>query len=142
METDRMRITQGAFAYLPDFTEAEIEAQVRFCLDHGWAFSIEHTDDPHPRNSYWEMWGLPMFESKDLHHAMDQIDRCRKEFPEHYIKVNGYERTKGRQSTTLSFIVQRPSEEPGFYLERTEEADRRIRYTIHAKTKSATPVAR
>ena len=41
-------------------------------------------------------------------------------FPDHYIKVNGYDRTKGRQTTTLSFIVHRPKEEPGFYLERTE----------------------
>ena len=53
-----MRITQGTFSYLPDFTDEEIKAEVRYCLDNGWAFSIEHTDDPHPRNAYWEMWGL------------------------------------------------------------------------------------
>ena len=29
---------------------------------HGWAMSVEHTDDPHPRNPYWEMWGTPMFD--------------------------------------------------------------------------------
>ena len=27
----------------------------------GWAVNIEFTDDPHPRNNFWEMWGLPMF---------------------------------------------------------------------------------
>jgi ribulose-bisphosphate carboxylase small chain len=129
-----MRITQGTFSYLPDFTEEEIRSQVRYCFDNGWAFSIEHTDDPHPRNAYWEMWGLPMFDLKNLDDAMDQISECRKEFAEHYIKVNGYDRTKGRQTTTLSFIVHRPAEEPGFYLERTEVADRQIRYTIRAKT--------
>ena len=32
---------------------------------HGWAMSIEYTDDPHPRNSYWEMWGLPVFDTKE-----------------------------------------------------------------------------
>ena len=61
-----MRITQGTFSYLPDFTDEEIKAEVRYCLDNGWAFSIEHTDDPHPRNAYWEMWGLPMFDASDL----------------------------------------------------------------------------
>ena len=54
-----MRITQGTFSYLPDFTEEKIKAQVHYCFSNGWAFSIEHTDDPHPRNAYWEMWGLP-----------------------------------------------------------------------------------
>jgi len=24
--------------------------------------NIEFTDDPHPRNNFWEMWGLPMFD--------------------------------------------------------------------------------
>lgn len=128
-----MRITQGTFSYLPDFTDQEIRAEVRYCLDNGWAFSIEHTDDPHPRNSYWEMWGLPMFDASDLDGAMFEIEECRKAFPDHYIKVNGYDRTKGRQTTMLSFIVHRPKEEPGFVLERTEGQDRRIRYTIRSK---------
>jgi len=128
-----MRITQGTFSYLPDFTEEEIKAEVRYCLDNGWAFSIEHTDDPHPRNTYWEMWGQPLFEMKDLDDAMLGINECREAFPHHYIKVNGFDRTKGRQTTRLSFIVHRPEPEPGFWLERTEGQDRRIQYTIHSR---------
>jgi len=128
-----MRITQGTFSYLPDFSDEEIRAQVRYCLDNGWAVSIEHTDDPHPRNVYWEMWGLPMFEMKSLDEVMFQVKECREAFPNHYIKLNGYDRTKGRQTTTLSFIVQRPKEEPGFSLERTDGQDRRIEYTIRSK---------
>ena len=54
-----MRITQGTFSFLPDFTDEQIDAQIRYSLDHGWAISVEYTDDPHPRNAYWEMWGLP-----------------------------------------------------------------------------------
>ena len=27
--------------------------------------NVEWTDDPHPRNSYWELWGLPLFDIKD-----------------------------------------------------------------------------
>jgi len=128
-----MRITQGTFSYLPDFTDQEIKAEVRYCLANNWAFSVEHTDDPHPRNAYWEMWGLPMFEMRNLDDAMYQIYACRAAFPNHCIKVNGYDRTKGRQTTMLSFIVHRPKEEPGFYLERTEVEDRRMRYTIRSK---------
>ena len=128
-----MRITQGTFSYLPDLSEAEIKLQMSYCLDNGFPISIEHTDDPHPRNAYWEMWGLPMFDARDLGLPMQELQNCRRAFPTHYIKVNGYDRTKGRQTTILSFIVHRPKEEPGFSLERTEGQDRRIHYAIRSK---------
>ena len=57
-----MRVTQGAFSFLPDFTDEQIAAQIRYALDKGWSMSVEHTDDAHPRNSYWEMWAQPSFE--------------------------------------------------------------------------------
>ncbi|MCB1424893.1 MAG: ribulose bisphosphate carboxylase small subunit, partial [Notoacmeibacter sp.] len=60
-----MRITQGCFSFLPDLTDAQISAQVEYCLSREWAIGIEFTDDPHPRNTYWEMWGNPMFDLKD-----------------------------------------------------------------------------
>ena len=56
-----MRVTQGTFSYLPDFSDEQIDAQIRYALKHGWAISIERTDDPHRENSYWELWGLPAF---------------------------------------------------------------------------------
>jgi len=126
-----MRITQGTFSYLPDFTDEQIKAQVQYCLDNDWAVSVEHTDDPHPRNVYWDMYGLPMFDLKDPAAIMLEINGCRKTFPRHYIKVNGYDRRYGRQTTGLSFLVNRPPEEPGFRLDRQEAADRQIRYTLH-----------
>lgn len=127
-----MRITQGTFSYLPDLTDEQIKAQIQYCLDNDWAVSVEHTDDPHPRNAYWDMWGLPMFELKDPAAIMLEVNACRKAFPNQYIKVNGYDRRYGRQTTALSFIVNRPADEPGFRLEREESRDRVVRYTLHA----------
>ena len=49
----------GTFSYLPDLTDEQIEAQLRYALRNGWAIMVEHTDDPHPRNRCWEMWGQP-----------------------------------------------------------------------------------
>jgi ribulose-bisphosphate carboxylase small chain len=132
-----MRITQGTFSYLPDFSEEQVAAQVQYCLGNGWPVSIEYTDDPHPRNAYWEMWKLPLFDLNDCTAVMQEIKACRAAFPQHYIKVNGYDRTKGRQTTTLSFIVNRPASEPGFDLERTEGQDRRIHYSIRSRSKFA-----
>ncbi len=130
-----MRIMQGTFSYLPDLTDQQIAAQVQYCLANNWAVSIEYTDDPHPRNAYWEMWGLPMFDLQDATGVMMEIVACRKAFPSSYIKMNGYDSSKGRQTTMLSFIVQRPKSEPGFELERAEGPDRRIRYTIRSRSR-------
>lgn len=127
-----MRVTQGAFSYLPDLTDEEILAQIQYAMDKGWAISVELTDDPHPRNTYWEMWGLPMFELGDASAALQEVNRCRQAFPNHYVRVNAYDATFGRQTTALDFIVQRPAVEPGFRLDRQEGPDRTIRYTLHA----------
>lgn len=127
-----MRITQGTFSYLPDLSDDEIKAQVQYCLDNDWAVLIEYTDDPHPRNVYWEMWGQPMFELKDPAGVMYEIKECLQAFPRHYIKVSGCDRRLGRQTTALSFIVNRPPEEPGFHVERTEARGREVRYTIRS----------
>ena len=127
-----MRITQGTFSYLPDFTDDQIEAQVQYCLDNGWPLLIEYTDDPHPRNILWEMWGMPMFDIKDPAAIMLELNACRKELPRHYIRISGYDRSLGRASTMLSIIVNRPPEEPGFHLERQGGRDRQMRYTLRS----------
>lgn len=127
-----MRITQGTFSYLPDLTDAEITSQVAYALSHGWPCSVEFTDDPHPRNSYWEMWGLPMFDLADPAGVLYEINECRRAYPRHYIRLNAYDASYGRQTTALSFLVQRPAAEPGFRLDREETGDRRMRYRMHA----------
>jgi ribulose-bisphosphate carboxylase small chain len=129
-----MRVTQGTFSYLPDLSDEQIVAQIQYCLDNDWPVSIEHTDDPHPRNVYWEMWGLPMFDLKDPAGIMMEVNACRRAFPEHYIRMNGYDRSYGRQTTALSFLVNRPVIELGFRLERQEADDRQIRYTIRSRS--------
>ncbi len=126
-----MHVTQGTFSYLPPLTDAQVKAQVQYALDNGWALSVEFTDDPHPRNFLWEMWGLPMFDLRDPAGILLEVQRCRDAYPARYIRVNAYDRTLGRQTTALSFIVQRPADEKGFRLERQEGRDRQIRYTLH-----------
>ena len=43
------KVTQGQFSFLPDLTDTQISAQVKYALKNGWAVSLEYTDDPHPR---------------------------------------------------------------------------------------------
>jgi ribulose-bisphosphate carboxylase small chain len=127
-----MRITQGTFSFLPDLTDAEIRAQIEYALKQGWALSIEYTDDPHPRNVYWEMWEMPMFDLKDAGGVLMEVNACRKAFPDHYIKVNAFDSTQGWETTRLSFIVNRPKQEPGFRVVRQEGPGRTVRYTVES----------
>ncbi len=126
-----MRITQGTFSYLPELTDEEIELQIRYALGNGWPLSVEFTDDPHPRNNLWEMWGLPMFDLTDPAAVLYEVNECRRAYPGHYIRLNAYDARYGRQTTALSFLVHRPAEEPGFRLALQEGPDRQVRYTLH-----------
>ena len=128
-----MRITQGTFSFLPDLSDEEIAAQIEYALAQGWSCSVEHTDDPHPRNVYWEMFGLPMFELKDAAGVLQEVRRCREAFPGHYVKLNAFDATSGFESLRLSFIVHRPREETRFGLAREEGRGRSLRYTTHER---------
>jgi ribulose-bisphosphate carboxylase small chain len=127
-----MRLTQGTFSFLPDLTDQQIRAQNQYCLEQGYAVSVEYTDDPHPRNAYWDMHGLPMFDLKDAAGVMQEIEACRRSFPQHYIKVNAFDATHGWESLRLSFLVNRPANEPGFGLVRAEGEGRTVRYTTRS----------
>lgn len=126
------RLTQGCFSMLPDLTDDQIKKQVEYSIKSGFAVSIEWTDDPHPRNCYWEMWGLPLFDVPDAAVIMYELAECRKAHPGIYIKLNGFNNARGIESTGISFLVQRPTFEPGFYLVRQEAAGRNIVYTIQS----------
>ncbi|MCC3313325.1 ribulose bisphosphate carboxylase small subunit [Nocardia africana] len=127
-----MHLRQGTFSHLPDLTDAEIGAQIRYALLNNWPVSIEYTDDPHPRNVYWEMWGLPLFDLDEPDGVLAEVNACRSTFPHHYIRVNAYDASYGRQTTALSFLVQRPADEPGFLVVRTETEDRRQHYGLRS----------
>jgi ribulose-bisphosphate carboxylase small chain len=126
------RITQGTFSLLPDLSEEQIIAQVEYSINKGYAVGIEWTDDPHPRNCYWELWGLPLFEIPDAATIMYELEECRKAHPNVYIKLNCFNNARCVESTALSFITNRPSFEPGFYLVRQEGRGRNIMYTIQS----------
>ena len=127
-----MYLRYGTFAHLPDLTDEEIALQVKYALDNKWPVSVEYTDDPHPRNVYWEMWGLPLFDLDEPDGVMSEINECRAAFPNHYVRVNAYDAALGRQTTALSFLVQRPAEEHGFELVRTEGPGRTQEYGFRA----------
>jgi ribulose-bisphosphate carboxylase small chain len=124
-----MRITQGCFSFLPDLTDEQIRAQVDYCLDQGWAIGIEYTDDAHPRNTYWEMWGNPMFDLRDAKGVLMELDDCRKACPDTYIRINAFDSTRGWETVRMSFIAARPTVEPKLDMTRFDVRSRTQAYS-------------
>ena len=127
-----MRLTQGTFSFLPDLTDEQIKKQIEYAIANNWAINIEYTEDPHPRNNYWELWGLPLFDIPDASTVMYEINNCRKQNSSLYVKVNAFDNTRGVESCVLSFIVNRPSYEPGFELIRSEDIGRNQKYSFRS----------
>jgi ribulose-bisphosphate carboxylase small chain len=134
-----MKLTQGCFSFLPDLTDAQITKQIQYCLSKSWAISIEYTDYPHPRNSYWEMWGLQLFDIKDPAGVLFEINMVKKAKPNYYIKVAAFDNTRGVESCVCAFIVNRPAYEPGFKLIRQEGQGRSMIYTLESYASAAKP---
>ena len=134
-----MRLTQGTFSFLPDLTDEQIEKQIGYAISKGFAMNVEWTDDPHPRNSYWELWGLPLFDIKDAASVMYELNEARKACANGYIRINAFDASYATESCVLSFIVGRPSNEPGFYLDRTDGPGRQIVYSIKSYSVMANP---
>ncbi len=124
------RMTQGQFSFLPDMTDEQITLQLKYALDNKWAVNIEYTDDPHPRNTYWEMYGMPMFDMEDPAGILLEINECRKTFSNCYIRVMASDATRGTESVKMAYIVNRPKNEPGYNLVREERTGRTQGYTI------------
>ena len=127
-----MRLTQGQLSFLPDLTDEQITKQIDYALSQGWATNIEYTDDPHPRNTYWEMWGIPLFDIKDPAGVLMELNACRKQYGSKYIRLTAFDSSKGWESPRMSYIVNRPKNEPGFKLIRSESEGRQIKYTIES----------
>ena len=132
MTNPTRRLTQGQFSFLPDLCDEEIAQQVEYGLRKGYAWRIEYTDDPHPRNCYWEMYGMPMFDLQDAAGVLQEMRACRQAFPQHYIRMMAFDSTRGVESVAMSFIVNRPADEPGFGLLRQEGPGRTMRYTVQS----------
>ena len=73
-----------------------------------------------------------MFDLRDAAGVLATLNACRAAFPQHYIRLMAFDATRGVESITMSFIVNRPADEPGFGLVRQEGAGRLMRSTVHA----------
>ena len=71
--------------------------------------SFEFTEDPHPRNTYWEMWGLPMFDLRDAAGVMKELADCRRVYGDRYIRLCGFDSSPGWEFGS-HLVHRKPSE--------------------------------
>ena len=125
-----LKVTQGCFSFLPELTTDQIKQQLQYYLSLRLTVGIESTKEPHPRSSYWDLWGLPMFNRTEVLPVYNEVHQACEANPDAYVKVVIFDNRRGVESCIASFIVQRPAKEASFSLSRQEVAGRVIRYTI------------
>ncbi len=94
------------FSYLPPMTSQQVGKQIQYLLRQGFIPAIEYVRHPEPRDHFWSMWKLPLFEARAAEDVLAEIEACKAAHPDCYIKLIGYDRS--RQSQAVSFVVHRP----------------------------------
>lgn len=95
--------TLETFGFLPKLTQDEVYDQIDYLISQGWTPAIEHEHPSKASSSYWTMWKLPMFGETDLNAVVDEIETCRREYPDHHVRLIGYDNYT--QSQGVCFVV-------------------------------------
>ncbi len=97
----------GTFSYLPPLTEEQITAETASILKSGSIPAIEHTTEPGPRNTYWNLWKLPLFDATSAEAVLAEVEACARANPGAYVRLTGFDAK--RRGQVASFLVRRPS---------------------------------
>ena len=93
----------GTFSYLPPLTREQMLKQVEYALARDWTCSVEHVEPERSMDTYWYMWKLPFFGERDLNNVVAELEACRRAYPDHHIRLLGYDNYT--QSQGSSFVV-------------------------------------
>ena len=105
MQDYRTKETMETFAFLPPMTQDEIYDQIAYVLGNGWAPAIEHEHPSRASDHYWAMWKLPFFGESDLNVVVAELDACHRAYPDHHVRLVGYDNfTQGQGA---AFVVYR-----------------------------------
>lgn len=94
-------------SYLPPLSDTQITKQIQYVLDQGYFPAIEFNEDSEPTQYYWTMWKLPLFNASSTQEVLREVQECRSQYPNCFIRVVGFDNIK--QCQILSFIVHKPN---------------------------------
>lgn len=99
-------------SYLPPLTDSQIEKQISYILSMGYIPAVEFNEDSDPTTYYWTMWKLPLFKATTTSEVLNEVQACRSEYSNCFIRVVGFDNVK--QCQILSFIVHKPGANSGY----------------------------
>ncbi|MFB6261436.1 MAG: ribulose bisphosphate carboxylase small subunit, partial [Thiohalorhabdaceae bacterium] len=53
--------------------------------------AIEHEHPAEAMDRYWTMWKLPMFGVQNLDEVLEELDACRRAYPDHHVRLVGFD---------------------------------------------------
>ncbi|KAF2605110.1 hypothetical protein F2Q70_00027524 [Brassica cretica] len=75
-------------------------------LLHGFVYR-EHGSTPgYYDGRYWTMWKLPLFGCTDSAQVLKEVQECKTEYPNAFIRIIGFD--NNRQVQCISFIAYKP----------------------------------
>lgn len=101
----KQSIKYETFSYLPALTAEQTRQQIQYIVSQGWNPAIEHVEPSKSHQYYWFMWKLPMFGEQSVDRILAELEACRREYPNHHVRLIGYDNYTQSQGT--SFVVYR-----------------------------------
>jgi ribulose-bisphosphate carboxylase small chain len=93
-------------SYLPPLTDSQIAKQIQYIIDKGYFPAVEFNETSNPTECYWTMWKLPLFNARTTQEVLSEVQACRSEYNNCFVRVVGFDNVK--QCQILSFIVHKP----------------------------------
>ncbi|XP_042462142.1 ribulose bisphosphate carboxylase small subunit, chloroplastic-like [Zingiber officinale] len=106
-------------SYLPTLKDEALLKQIEYLLRSNWIPCLEfckrgfvwrenHRSPGYYDGRYWTMWKLPMFGCTDATQVAKEVDECKKEYPDAFIRIIGFD--NNRQVQCISFIAYKPTD--------------------------------
>ena len=95
--------TLETFGFLPKLSQDEVYEQIAYLIAQGWTPAIEHEHPSKSTDHYWTMWKLPLFGEQNLDRVVEELESCRRSYPDHHVRLIGYDNYT--QSQGVCFVV-------------------------------------
>ncbi|OIT30016.1 PREDICTED: ribulose bisphosphate carboxylase small chain clone 512-like [Nicotiana attenuata] len=105
-------------SYLPPQSEDSIAKEVDYMIQKGWIPCLEFDQVGYVRREnsrmpgyydgrYWTLWKLPMFGCNDSSQVLNEIQECKKAYPNAFIRCLAFDNVK--QVQCMAFLIQKPA---------------------------------
>ncbi|XVE98779.1 hypothetical protein REPUB_Repub03eG0138100 [Reevesia pubescens] len=105
-------------SYLPPLSDDSIAKEIDYMIKKGWIPCLEFDEvgTVHRENSsipgyydgrYWTLWKLPMFGCNDSSQVLNELNECKKAYPNAYIRCLAFDNK--HQAQCMAFVIQKPT---------------------------------